>query len=195
MRTGKNAARGGFALLAFALAYGLTIFGTTQGQFTLASSVVFAAVLYAAVAVGFDLAFRSDRSAWRFTSLADVLAILRNSTLTALTCLLLLFIASRAIYLPRSTLVMAWMLDIGFVTGARLIRRAVHERSLGALLPPRASAAAIPADRDSLLIIGDVDEADAFLRAQARNPEAHYSAVGIVALSAGDAKIEVRTGC
>ncbi|MGA0600132.1 polysaccharide biosynthesis protein [Caulobacter sp. KR2-114] len=170
----------------------MTIVGTAQGQFTLASSVVFAALLYAAVAVGFDLVFRADRSAWRFTSLADVLAILRNSTLTALTLLLLLFIGSRAIYLPRSTLVMAWMLDIGFITGARLIRRAAHERSLGALLPPRASAASIPADRESLLIIGDVDQAEAFLRGQARNPEAAFSPVGIVALAAGDAGREVR---
>jgi len=192
MRFAKNAARGCFALIAFALAYALTAVGEIENHLALLAPMLPVAALYTAIAVGMDVAFRTDRSAWRFTSLADVLAILRNSTLAALTLLLLVFIFERAIRLPRSTLVMAWLLDIGLVTGARLIRRALHERSLVALLPPIGHAASLPHDRQALLIIGGVDEAEAFLRAQAKDRDAPYSAIGIVALAAGDAGREVR---
>ena len=192
MRFAKNAARGGFALLAFALAYGLTAVGSAPNELSLVFSVFPVAALYAAVAMGFEAAFRSDRSAWRFTSIADVLAILRNSTLTALTLLLLVFIFERAISLPRSTLVMAWLLDIGLTTGARLIRRAVHERSVVALLPPIGPTVTPAVDRDTLLVIGDTDQADAFLRAQALDRDGAYHPVGIVALASGDAGRELR---
>ncbi|MBS0409748.1 MAG: polysaccharide biosynthesis protein [Proteobacteria bacterium] len=170
----------------------MTAVGEIETHLALLAPMLPVAGLYTLIAVGMDVAFRTDRSAWRFTSLADVIAILRNSTLAALTLLLLVFIFERAIRLPRSTLVMTWLLDIGFVTGARLIRRALHERSLGGLLPPIGHAAELPHDRQGLLIIGGVDEAEAFLRAQAKDRESRFSPIGIVALAAGDAGREVR---
>jgi O-antigen biosynthesis protein WbqV len=181
-----------FALAAFLIAVALT--GVPSGQ-SFAQALLNtwpAALSYAILALSFDVLFRADRSAWRFTSLADAFAVVRNATLAALCLLLLIFIAERAIDLPRSTLVLAWLLDIALTAGARLVRRAVHEHTLLPSLSPFGAIVATSEGRVPLLLVGPVDKAETYLRDAARDPDQRYRPVGVVSLSAADRDRVVR---
>lgn len=102
----------------------------------------------------------------------------RSSTLIALGLLLAIFLLDRGAALPRSALFLAWLLDIGLYGGLLILRRAAHEDSLLDLFAPFGSRSA--STRQPLMLVGDLDAADSFLRDIFRESSPSYLPVGLI---------------
>jgi O-antigen biosynthesis protein WbqV len=178
-----------FALL---LAYGLAAY-RDAGPIALLRSLEAIApyvLLFVVTGAAIDMTQKHWRKSWRFTSLADIIVMARNSTVTILVLLAAVFAFDRAAELPRSALFLAWVLDILAFGGLLTLRRAMHERALGAALAPFLSRDAGP--RRRAILIGSMEGADAYLRELHRMPDAPHRAVGIIAPTAADRNHEVR---
>lgn len=147
-------------------------------------------VVFALTGMAFDLATRSWRKSWRFTSLKDVLVMTRSATLIALALLLAVFVLDRGAYLPRSALFLTWFLDIGIFGGLLMLRRAAHEKTLADTFAPFFGAQVAP--RQPLMLIGSLESTDSFLRELNRESAPKYQPVGVIAAHAGDVRHEVR---
>jgi O-antigen biosynthesis protein WbqV len=148
-------------------------------------------LLFAIVGFLYDQFFRVGRAAWRFTSLHDVLVVVRNSTLTVVILLLAVFIFDRAMSLPRSSLVLTWVFDIGLYTSLLLARRAVHEKALAPAFAPFLGRGR-SIDQTPVLMLGELNEADAFLRDNERDAASNLNPVGLICPGAADVGRGVR---
>lgn len=165
-------------LAAFVLAAAQgSYYRTLEGFFYLWPYVL----IFASIGLCFDLALRFERAPWRFVSVRDVLIIVRNATLVSLAFLVAIFLLNRAELAPRSTLFIAWGLDIGLFTGLLLLYRSFRERTLAAALAPFLSRRFGAQKGAALLLVGSLDRADAYLREAARNPDLEYHPVGLIA--------------
>lgn len=149
------------------------------------SRLIALAGIYGLIAAVIEMVFRVERSPWRFASVRDAFKLLRSTAATALCFLLIIFILDRASVLPRSVLLLAWVLQISALAGTRLLRRAIYEGDLTAMLGAVGFGGSVTAS-DTLLIVGDVDAADHALRDLGRNPESAYRPIGVVTPSARD---------
>src|SRR5665213_4380421 len=80
-----------------------------------AGSVFLWSLLYTAVAAAVELVLRNERSSWRFASAREVLKLAIGTGVTAADFLIIIFLSSRAISLPRSTLVLSWLLSLSLI--------------------------------------------------------------------------------
>ena len=143
-----------------------------------AGLIVSWALIYGGIAGVYEFMFRNERSAWSYASIADAARLARATGLTALTFLALIFISNRGITLPRSTLLLSWMLSLFALVGVRVAWRLRMERSIRSVLlgfRPGPNATGKP-----LLVVGDPRVAAAYLRRHAADSEATYEPVGIV---------------
>lgn len=147
-------------------------------------------VVFGVTGLVYDIATSSWRKSWRFTSLKDVLVMTRSATLIALALLLAVFVLDRGAALPRSTLFLTWLMDIGMFGGLLMLRRAAHEKTLANAFAPFIGRETTP--RQPLMLIGSLESTDAFLRELNRESEPKYQPVGIIAAHAGDVRHEVR---
>ncbi|GAA0611178.1 nucleoside-diphosphate sugar epimerase/dehydratase [Brevundimonas kwangchunensis] len=145
--------------------------------------------LYALFFVGlgaiYDVVMRLDRAPWRYASIQNVLTNLRTSTLTVLLFLIVAFVIDRADTLPRSMFALTWMLDVVFFSGALLIRRAMHEQAFGRAFAPFLGKGD-DQNQEDLIIIGELDSAEAFLRDRARGQLRQYRPLGLITSDKGD---------
>jgi len=114
------------------------------------------------------------RGIWRYASLNDVVAIVKATAIAILIYVPLQFLLTRLEDLPRSQLLITWMVLVAFLTGPRVAYRILRDRRLDQVLK-RDRGRAIP-----VLLYGAGDDAELFLRALARQPTTPYEAVGIV---------------
>jgi O-antigen biosynthesis protein WbqV len=119
------------------------------------------------------------RGIWRYTSLKDLMVILRSSSASVLMFLPFVFLMTRATELPRSSIVLSWVFLTALLVGPRLIARLVLEGSGPKLDLGIDQAARIPA-----LVIGVGTRAESFLREMLRDPNAVYSIAGLIAPNA-----------
>ncbi|MBX9574782.1 MAG: polysaccharide biosynthesis protein [Caulobacteraceae bacterium] len=96
----------------------------------------------------------------------------------------------RAAELPRSALFLAWVLDVLAFAGVLTLRRAMHEGALTSALVPFVNRRNLPERR--VMLLGEMDSADAYLRELARSPDALHRAVGLVTPHSADRNQEVR---
>lgn len=188
----KLLARAGVRVTALALAYSIAFFkdvDVTALALTVQAIWLYL-VVFAATGVAFDVATRNWRKSWRFTSLKDVLVMIRGATLMGLALLLAVFALDRGVDLPRSALLLTWLLDIGIFGGLLMLRRAAHENTLTDAFAPFLNRDSGP--RVSLMLMGTLDAADAFLRELNREPSPRYRPVGLIAAHARDVRHEVR---
>ncbi|GAA0645438.1 polysaccharide biosynthesis protein [Brevundimonas lenta] len=190
VRTLKVAARAGIRMAAVIGGY-LVASGHAVTFSALLNSTEAAwphAVAFAVLGFGLDLFFRTDRALWRYVSIVDVGPIVRTSVLSAGIFLAFNFFLERGASLPRSTLLIVPVLDIGMTLALVLLRRIVHDKE--AL---RAIAPFVGARDDSmpLIIVGGMDRVETFLRELARSGE-KYRPAGIVTDTAGAAMRELR---
>ena len=129
------------------------------------------AAIFALVAAPALLSQRIYRGLWRYVSTKDVVALVKAVTLTILFFLPVLFLLTRAADLPRSLLVINWFVLLGLLGGPRFFYRILRDRR-----GPPSDLRAIP-----VLLAGDGDGAEIFLRASQRRNEGQYRAVGILA--------------
>lgn len=192
LTAGKLVARSAVRVVALTLAYSIASFQDVD-IFALVRTVSVIwpyLVVFTLTGGAYDVATRSWRKSWRFTSLKDVLVMTRSATLIALALLLAVFILDRGAALPRSALFLTWILDIGIFGGLLMLRRAAHEKTLANAFAPFIGGGAAP--RQPLMLIGSLESTDSFLREINRDPAPKYQPVGVIAAHAGDVRHEVR---
>jgi len=140
--------------------------------------------LYATLAAVLELVFRTERSSWRYVSIQDGFALVRSTFLAMTAFLLVAFVLMRADAVPRSVLLITWVLHLGGLASVRLVRRMAHERSLLRAIAPLLHQP--PKDRNRLLLIGEIGVADSFLRELARDPSPQHHALAILGLERTD---------
>lgn len=146
--------------------------------------------VFALTGLGHDLATRSWRKSWRFTSLRDIFVLIRGATVIALVLLLAVFILDRGASLPRSALFLAWILDIGIFATLLMLRRAAHEKTLVHAFSPFFGRSGEP--RQPLMLVGSLESSDSFLRELNRESNPKYQVAGMITAYAGDVRHEVR---
>lgn len=133
-------------------------------------------VSYATVASMVYVVQAQYRAIWRYTSLSDLVVLIRSTLATLLLFLPLAFILTRASDLPRSALLLSPLFMIAFLAGARLVVRMLLEGRAPALRLGTPSMSRIPA-----VVIGIDKRAESFVRDVMREPDAIFSILGLVA--------------
>lgn len=146
------------------------------------------ALAFAGLGLALDLFFRTDRALWRYVSIVDIGPIVRTSLLSAAIFLALSFFLERGASLPRSTLLIVPILDIGLTLALVLLRRILHDKEALRAIAPFVGASD---ERKPLIVVGAMDRAETFLRELARSGEA-YRPAGIVTDTKGAATRELR---
>ena len=158
--------------LSFALALYLRIGGemlTKEPRLTLLYGVSFtiiAAVIFLLTGL--------YRGIWRYASLPDLFNIARAATLTELVFLPVMFLFTRLDTLPRSFLLIDWLVLIALLGGPRLGYRAFKDRGLDHLIE-RGRGARVP-----VLLISTKEGADTFIRETVRDRNAVYRVIGML---------------
>jgi O-antigen biosynthesis protein WbqV len=157
--------------LSFALALYLRVGGemlTKEPRLTLLYGVSFTVI-----AAGIFLLTGLYRGIWRYASLPDLFNIARAATLTELVFLPVMFLFTRLDTLPRSFLLIDWLVLIALLGGPRLGYRAFKDRGLDHLVERRGA-------RVPVLLISTKDGADTFIRETVRDRNAVYRVVGML---------------
>ena len=160
------------AALSFALALYLRLGDDMLGrepQLTLLYGAAFTAI-----AAAIFLLTGLYRGIWRYASLPDLFNIVRAATLSELVFLPLMFLFTRLETLPRSLLLIDWLVLIALLGGPRLGYRLFKDRGLDHLLEP-AHAAPVP-----VLLVSARDGADTFIRETVRDRNTVYQVVGML---------------
>jgi len=160
------------AALSFAIALYLRLgdeWLTREPRLTLLYGLVFTAI-----AAAVFLVTGLYRGIWRYASLPDLFNIARAATLTVLVFLPVMFIFTRLETLPRSLLLIDWLVLIALLGGPRLGYRVFKDRGLDHLLE-RDRGGRVP-----VLLISTKDGADTFIRETVRDPNAVYRVIGML---------------
>jgi FlaA1/EpsC-like NDP-sugar epimerase len=129
---------------------------------------------FTAIAAAIFLVTGLYRGIWRYASLPDLFNIARAATLTELVFLPVIFVFTRLDTLPRSFLLIDWLVLIALLGGPRLLYRLYKDRGLDHLLEPGRGA------RVPVLLISTKDGADTFIRETVRDRNAVYRVVGML---------------
>lgn len=113
-----------------------------------------------------------NRGIWRYASLADLQAILTTTTATAAAFAVTVFLLNRLNAMPRSSLVLCWLLTIILLSGSRIAYRSY--RTL------RRSGATKSAKARNVLLVGATESAEQFIKGVNGRNGSPYSVVGIV---------------
>jgi O-antigen biosynthesis protein WbqV len=178
-RTAKFAIHVFLVFCAFVFAYHLRVSPALEWWTTSAHgrTILLLGLVYAGIAGLVELVFRTERSAWQFSSARDVLLLIRSTGLAAGVFLLITFLVFRAEDLPRSTVIMAWVLSLAALVGVRLFWRLLHDKTLARSLLSFGRLEAttgVP-----LLLVGDALEAESYLRRTPTGEESEYSPVAL----------------
>ena len=111
---------------------------------------------------------------WRYASMNDMLAIVRAVTLALLIFLPISFLITRLDELPRSFLIINWLLLVFLLGAPRMVYRVFKDRGFDHILE-RDSHKRVP-----ILLIGVGDAAEVFVREMARDRNAPYEVIGLV---------------
>ncbi len=136
--------------------------------------VVLGTVTFTAVAAAVFWPMGLYRGVWRYASLNDVIQITKAVTLTVLIFLPVMFLISRAQFLPRSLPAINWLVLIVLLGGPRFAYRLFRDRRIDWTLEKRDEP------RVPVLLIGAGDGAEAFIRAMSRRHNAAYRVVGVI---------------
>jgi FlaA1/EpsC-like NDP-sugar epimerase len=125
----------------------------------------------AASAISFII-MRTYRTSWRHASTSDLVTIVQSATLAVLFYLPLSFIYTRLAEVPRTVVVMAWLISVVLMSGSRILYRLYHERGTLFFRRPRAL------NQLPILIVGGGTNAEIFLRSLDHTSE--YYVVGVL---------------
>ncbi|HTQ33533.1 MAG TPA: polysaccharide biosynthesis protein, partial [Stellaceae bacterium] len=161
------------AALSFGAAFYLRLGGDALGyepRLTLLYGLMFTGI--AAVVFLFTGLYRGI---WRYASLPDLFSITKAATLTVLIFLPVMFVVTRLELLPRSTLLINWLVLIAFLGGPRLGYRLFKDRGLDHVLERSAGPQIVP-----VLLISARDGADTFIRETVRDRHTAYRVIGVL---------------
>jgi O-antigen biosynthesis protein WbqV len=132
-------------------------------------------ISFTAIAAAIFLATGLYRGIWRYASLPDLFNIARAATLTELVFLPVMFLFTRLDTLPRSFLLIDWLVLIALLGGPRLGYRLFKDRGLDHLLERGGRGVRVP-----VLLISTREGADTFIRETVRDRNAAYRVVGML---------------
>jgi len=115
------------------------------------------------------------RIPWRYISVDDAMLLGRTALIINIAFLVVMFLTARLDGIPRSSVVIDTMVLTALLVGARLAVRLWYEKQIGLL-----RISGDTTNLKSVLLIGATDEAEAFIRKMARDPNARYRVLGIV---------------
>jgi len=136
-------------------------------------------LMFTAVAAGVFWFAGLYRGIWRYASVKDLVALTRAVSLVVLIFLPLLFLFTRLQDVPRSLPLINWFVLLALLGGPRFLYRLFKDRRL------EQGQAANGLPRIPVLLIGAGDQAELFIREQARNRNAAYRVIGAVDESGG----------
>lgn len=166
-------------VLAYWIAAGAVL--STAG-FVMALDVVwFYGALFAVIGPFADYSVGLRRAHWRYISMHDLVALLRSSMMTMLALVLAIFIIDRGWQMPRSTLILAFGLDLGLTAGLLILRRILHEGGFKGLMRTAVSGTLHRRGAAALVLVGSADQADSFLKGQAYEDRLQFAPSGIIA--------------
>lgn len=192
-RVPKIAIHVALAFAGFVTAYQAIVWNSPDWWLTspTAKGVLQLAIIYAGIALVVELFVRVERSPWRFVSIRDALLLFRSTALTTAIFVVFMFLANRGQGLPRSTIILAWGFYLGALAAVRLLRRSIYEGVLTTSLVPLLKGARAK-DSKTLVIVGNVEGADAFLREFERSSHPAFTPLGVVTPHKGDAGKHIR---
>lgn len=117
---------------------------------------------------------RLYRGVWHYASMNDVLQITKAVTLAILVFMPLMFVVTRLDDIPRSILVIEWLLLISLVGGSRIAYRVLKDRRFDTMLR-KENYRRIP-----VLLFGAGDRAEQFIRATTLPENATHRVVGLI---------------
>jgi O-antigen biosynthesis protein WbqV len=135
----------------------------------LALGAVFPFAISAAISI---LLLRTYRTSWRHASTSDLITLVHTASVTLLIYLPLSFVTTRLTDIPRSFVILSWILFIVLIAGPRVLYRLFRE---GALPFGRRVKSK---DKIPVLVVGGGPNAELFLRSLGNQSE--YIAVGIL---------------
>jgi O-antigen biosynthesis protein WbqV len=115
---------------------------------------------------------RTYRTSWRHASTADLVTIVQTATLAVLIYLPLSFVTNRLNEIPRTFVLIAWVLFFVLMSGSRVAYRLSHERGLLFMRRSRRPG------QMPVLVIGGGTNAEIFLRSL--DDKSEYYAVGVL---------------
>jgi FlaA1/EpsC-like NDP-sugar epimerase len=130
--------------------------------------------------------FNLYRGMWRYTSIADLMNVIKAATASSLVILAMLLFGTRFVYFPRSVFLIDWCLTILLISGSRLGVRIFFERmgdsggqrsmreSLRAVFRPHA------ANKRKLVIVGGGDAGEKIFRELRDNPNLPFNVIGFL---------------
>lgn len=136
--------------------------------------VVQSTVLFAIVAACVFWPMGLYRGIWRYASMNDLIQITKAVSLAVLIFVPILFVTSRAEFLPRSLPIINWFVLMTLLGGPRFIYRLIKDRHFSLTADPTGKPG-VP-----VLLVGAGDEAEAFIRDLNRQPGAAYRVVGLL---------------
>ncbi|HWD56803.1 MAG TPA: nucleoside-diphosphate sugar epimerase/dehydratase [Stellaceae bacterium] len=162
------------AAASFALSFYLRLGGDVLSYEPLRLMLFYAAAFTTIAAVVFLLT-GLYRGIWRYASLPDLFNIAKAATLIVLVFLPVMFAVTRLEALPRSTLLINWLVLIALLGGPRLGYRLFKDRGLDHMLERNSGPPVVP-----VLLISTRDGADTFIRETVRDRNAVYRVVGVL---------------
>ena len=136
--------------------------------------IIQSTALFAIIAAALFLPMGLYKGIWRYASMNDLIQITKAVTLVVLVFALILFVVSRAEFLPRSLPIINWFVLMALLGGPRFIYRLVKDRHFE-IAADTGGKPGIP-----VLLMGAGDEAETFIRAIRRQPGAAYRIVGVL---------------
>lgn len=109
---------------------------------------------------------------WRYASLADMAVILQTATVTVLVFALSLFLFNRLDSLPRTSLIMSWLLMLLMLAGPRIAYRLLRNR--------RATHASDRLAPRGVLLVGASENAESFIKSVGDRSDLPYEVLGII---------------
>lgn len=135
--------------------------------------------LYALIGGGVEMVFQSERSAWRYASMREVVGLARNVTITTALFIGVMFFIDRGIELPRSVLPLAWLVSVTLLVGFRMAWRLPHDPGLAAHFLPSWWRRPTT-NRTPMLMVGPISAVDRQLRMLQGDPNTIYQPIGAV---------------
>lgn len=143
--------------------------GTLPTSFIVTSTILFAIV---AAAVFWPMGLY--RGVWRYSSMSDMVQITKAVTVTMLIFVPIMFVTTRAEFIPRSFPVINWLVLLLLLGGPRFAYRLFRDRRIDWTIESGKQP------RVPVLLIGAGDDAETFIRAMARHHHRTYRIVGVV---------------
>lgn len=138
------------------------------------SPLLLGTLLFVVISGAVFLSMRLYGGVWRYASVNDLMAITRAVTLVILVFLPAMFLLDRLESVPRSLMIINWLVLMVLLGGPRFVYRQFKDKRDFTANEDGSAPVQVP-----VLLIGAGDEAEMFIRALGHRRNSPYKAVGI----------------